>query len=376
MLMRLLLVMGAIFLLASQPALPDMVRVTGQAAVEAGDEALARRSALEDALYQAALAGGAQVDGFSVVDQGVLTGESILLRPSSRILDFAIVDEFKAGANYEVVIDAYVGTQPDLGCAVRPDVVLTAVRPHIHASMRTPLWMKGALEMAHDRTLDALGQTAKIRITRSNIDMGAGGHRASAVQDNFDYQTLLTGRASRAMAPVSKLPEDARGLQLRWSSDAARVNATRVTVSVEARIIDPAAPSRGKDMRLRHTIRLAPDTPWRALNVVARKDQDAVADALADHISAGLVPLLAQLPCAPLVAQLEPAGQDRFRVSLGARDGLTKQSLAFAEGRGQAWTVFRVTELAQSSAIISPMNAARAPDGLAGVSVRFSGGMR
>ena len=57
----------------------------------------------------------------------------------------------------------------------------------------------------------------------------------------------------------------------------------------------------------------------------------------------------------------------------GPSDGPARQS---AEGRGQAWTVFRVTELAQSSAIISPMNAARAPDGLVGVSVRFSGGMQ
>ena len=376
MLMRLLLVMGAVFLLATQPALPDMVRVTGRAFVEAGKQDLARRTALEDALYQAALAGGAQVDGFSVVDQGVLTGDSILLRPSSRLLDFAIVEEYAAGSQYEVVIDAYVGTQPDLGCAVRPDVELIAVRPHIHASMRTPLWMKGALELAHDQTLDALGRTAKIKITRSNIDITPRGRQASAVQDDFDYQTLLTGRATRAAAPVSQLPKDARGLQLRWSSDAARVNATRVTVTVEARILDPAAPSRAGGQRLRHTIRLAPDTPWRALNVVARKDQGAVADALAEHISAGLMPLLAQLPCAPLVAQLEPADEGSFRVSLGERDGLTKQSLAFAEGRGQAWTVFRVTELAQSSAIISPMNAARAPDGLVGVSVRFSGGMQ
>jgi len=52
------------------------------------------------------------------------------------------------------------------------------------------------------------------------------------VQDDFYYQTLLTGRATRAAAPVSQLPKYARGLQLRWSSDAARVNSTRVTVTV------------------------------------------------------------------------------------------------------------------------------------------------
>ena len=94
-----------VLLLVPQTSVAEMVRVTGRAALEAGNDTLMRRRALEDALYQASLAGGAEVDGFSLADQGVLAGEAVLLRPSSKILDFAVLREQKASSHYEVTIE-------------------------------------------------------------------------------------------------------------------------------------------------------------------------------------------------------------------------------------------------------------------------------
>jgi hypothetical protein len=358
-----------------RPSAADMVRVTGRAALQIGDDAGARRIALEDALYQASLAGGAELDGFTVADQGVLTGDTILLRPSSKILDFQILSETKLRSHYEVAIEAYVGEQPELGCSVRPDVVLTAVKPKIYASPKTPLWMKAALERAHIQTLGVLSKAAKIKVVESEINLShATAQTAATAEAGFDYQSLLTGGARKAKRKAAKLSDNARALQLKWVADGASMRTGKVAVSLEAKIIDPAAPSRGRHIRLRHNLTLSPGTPWRALNVVARKDQESAAMALSKKIGAGLVPHLEELACAPLVARLKSAGKKQYRVQLGARDGLTRQSLAFAEGAGQAWTVFRIVELSQSSAIVAPMNASRAGVKLVGAQVRFSVG--
>ncbi|MEN8891818.1 MAG: flagellar assembly protein T N-terminal domain-containing protein [Planktotalea arctica] len=365
----------SVLLLVPQTSAAEMVRVTGRAALEAGKDTLVRRRALEDALYQASLAGGAEVDGFSLADQGVLAGEAVLLRPSSRILDFAVLREQKASSHYEVTIEAYVGTQPDLGCSVRPDVVLTAVRPQVYASAKTPLWMKDALLLAHEETLAVLSGAAKTKITQSDISMRAVRAQPSVkVQSNFDYQTLLAGGATASQSGPTKLPENTRALELKWVADGMSMRARSVNVTLDARIIDAAAPSRGRTVRVTHKLKISPDTPWRALNVVSRKDQQGAAAELSEKMGAGVVPLLEQFACAPLVAPLQAAGKDRFRVELGARDGLTRQSLAFVEGRGQMWSVLRVVELAQSSAIVKPMNTARAGQNLLGASVRFNVG--
>ena len=68
----------------------EMVTVTGRAVIqheEAVDEA--RNLALEDALYYAALEGGAQVNGYSAVDETTSLREMFIVRPASRILDYS-----------------------------------------------------------------------------------------------------------------------------------------------------------------------------------------------------------------------------------------------------------------------------------------------
>jgi hypothetical protein len=75
-----------------------------------------------------------------------------------------------------------------------------------------------------------------------------------------------------------------------------------------------------------------------------------------------------------LVSNLAAAGKGQYRVDLGIRDGLTRQSLAFVDGGQSAWTVLRIVELAASSAIVAPMNPARATSRLTGTQVRFNDG--
>ena len=367
--------LGVLLSYAPNIVTAEMVRVTGRAALQSGNDTVARRYALEDALYQASLAGGAAVDGFTVVDKGILTGDTILLRPSSKILDFQILREAKLKSHFEVTIDAYVGEQPELGCSARPDIILTAVRPQIYASMKTPLWMTSALERAHSKTLAVLSKAAKIKIVESDVNLNqASVQRNAVVSANFDYQALLTGGARKAQSKPETLSKNARALQLKWTADGASMRTGKVAVTLEAKIVDPAAPSRGRDIRLGHTLMLSPGTPWRALNIIAQKDQESAAAALSKEMGAGLVPLLEELACAPLVGRLKSVGKKQYRVQLGTRDGLTRQSLAFAEGGGQAWTVFRIVELAQSSAVIAPMNASRSGTKLSGSQVRFSVG--
>jgi hypothetical protein len=121
-------------------------------------------------------------------------------------------------------------------------------------------------------------------------------------------------------------------------------------------------------------VAISPNTPLRALNVLARKDATAISKIIAKHAGDELAAWLGSYACAPLKSVLEASGSDRFRVDLGARDGLTRQSLAFVEGHGQPWTVLRILELTTSSAIVSPLNTSRAAQHLNGAPVRFEVG--
>lgn len=365
--------LGAVvlFILGSGPVFADMVRVTGRAGVTDNNTDRAQRIALEDALYLAALEGGADVSGFSMADNGVLTGESILLRPNSRILDYSVVSQGRSGHHYEVVIDAYVGTAPALGCAVRPAVHLIAGTPQIHVGPTAPLWAQEALEMAHDATIRGLGDTPQIQISARDISLAAVGQSDSRLPAGFDYNTLMGGQARVEISRANPIPDTARGLHLSWHATAPGLQASTMTVTLHARLLDPAAPGRAQQISINHVIAVSANTPWRTINVLARKDAHEVAKSVAESVSAELAAWLGSYACAPLQGYLTSAGNGRFRIDLGSRDGLTHQSLAFAEGRGQPWTVFRIVELSPSQAILSPLNARRADAQMAGAQVRF-----
>ena len=349
----------------------DMVRVTGRAALVDGNTELAQRRALEDALYLAALEGGADVSGFSMSNQGILTGESILMQPSSRILDYSILHQRSLNSHYEVEIEAYVGSVPEIGCAVRPVVRLIAGRPQIHAGQTAPLWADEALQQAHDATIRLLKSIPRVELSSSDMSFIQEPQARSNVPNGFDYQTLLSGRTNIPVVAIPNIPDSSRALNLSWHATAPGLNAHTLTVGLSAQIIDPAAPDRMRQISTTQTVAISTNTPWRALNVLARRDARKVAEIASIKAAADLSAWLDDYACAPLRAGLIAAGSGNFRIDLGSRDGLTRQSLAFAEGHGQPWTVFRIVELTTSSAMVSPLNVNRAGQHLEGAHVRF-----
>ena len=366
-----LLALFVLLVLTAGPSFADMVRVTGRAAVTDNDTDRAQRYALEDALYLAALEGGADVSGFSMADNGVLTGESILMRPNSRILDYSVVSQGRSGHHYEVVIEAYVGAAPALGCAVRPAVHLIAGNPHIHVGPTAPLWAKEALELAHDATIAGLAATPQIQISARDISFATVEQSGRKLPAGFDYNSLMGGQPRVEASRSNQIPDTARGLHLSWHATAPGIQAATLTVTLQAQVLDPAAPGRAQQMSTSHVVAVSANTPFRTINVLARKDAHEVAKSVAANVSAELATWLGSYACAPLQGYLTAAGAGRFRIDLGSRDGLTHQSLAFAEDRGQPWTVFRIVELSPSHAILSPMNPRRAGAQLAGAQVRF-----
>ena len=56
---------------------------------------VAKKRALDDALYLASLQGGAKIDGYSTVDTNTSLNENLLIRPSSSIKDFVILEKVK-----------------------------------------------------------------------------------------------------------------------------------------------------------------------------------------------------------------------------------------------------------------------------------------
>ena len=106
-----------------------MVETVGRAVIQ-GDQGAenARMLALEEALYLAALRGGAKINGFSAIETNSAISESFVIRPASNIVDYTITKEEKLGEHYTVTILAAVGSVENTGCKVGSIINLTSYK--------------------------------------------------------------------------------------------------------------------------------------------------------------------------------------------------------------------------------------------------------
>ena len=172
-----------------------MVTATGRAVIN--DQAAlheAKNIALEDALYLAALRGGAKIDGFSSVQADTSLDDHFVVRPSSEILDYRIINEVKDDLHYEVTVEAAVGKISEPACHDRAVGHLTMFAPTMSMTRSVPGWLSTMPSMM---MVDLYRQLENI----TNLTLY---NEAATVLDpvqmkrdaRYDYNALMNGKAS------------------------------------------------------------------------------------------------------------------------------------------------------------------------------------
>jgi len=118
-----------------------MVFTSGRAVIVNGDKEIAKRRALDEALYLASLQGGAKVDGFSSIDTKTRLKENLVIRPASEIIDFKVLDESSDSTHYKVKIQAaLLQKNMNLKCDTNRVHNISLLQPHYIISSNSPAW--------------------------------------------------------------------------------------------------------------------------------------------------------------------------------------------------------------------------------------------
>jgi hypothetical protein len=345
------------------PALAEVaeVRATGRAvATGAGGERELRRRALEEALFEAAIAGGADVTGFTASDRSAIVSDQLVLRPASRILDYAILSEERSGEILTITIRALVGEVAPAGTCprdVRLDV--TALRPRLQLAPDAPAWGQRVLEDVSRRLLDALDNHRAVTLSRSDAIAGAPA-KASTIDAAFDYTALTTGSRTQAVA--------SHGLAY-----AATVTLGRAKSEGGRDALELVVDSRLGDVRrtLRETYLLPRKTPIEALNALTAPDRRTIAQALAQGARPHVEALVRAHVCRPLEGRLRASGDGALSLPFGRAHGLTRGHIAYTEGRDTPYTLLEIVDLGEHSVTLRPIDRRRGAGSLAGAHVRF-----
>ena len=352
---------------AGQASGMRFTETTGRAAIiDPAMEQEARMMALEDALYLAALEGGARIDGFSAVMADSSLEDHFVIRPASRILDYTITNEVIDDLHYQVSIRAAVGDLPKGTCLHRRDVNLTVFAPKIthgkavaaEAGPMAPRVISALIE-----TIEAHPGINAIRATDTVLDPA----RLARTTDQFDYQALTTGVTRVRRGDFALIPE------ITLTSRRVRNGFDRhddMLVSIEMHLFagESYAPVDHFESRQQITTRLR--SPFRTVNVLGQPRRPVILDTMRAPVAALVDDMAAKLQCAPLSATMSVV-DGRLSVPIGSYHGMRENALAVASGTDTPWQIMRVTSVSPMSSMLTPLNEKRDINTLAGRTAEF-----
>ena len=344
----------------------QMVTATGRAVISHRDALNeAKNAALEDALYLAALSGGAKIDGFSSIQADTALDDHFVVRPSSEILDYNIIDEIHDDQHYQVTVQAAIGTVEREGCQNRVVGHISMFAPSYNLTRHVPGWLSTTPQLMVSTLYDLMAAQSELTLTNyagTKLDVGA------LIKDaRYDYQTLTSSRPKVADGDFAFATE------IRFGS--ARVDKGMhqqhfLDVTITSHMFSGSRYQNLGDVTHSSRIKTGGTSISQTISTLAAPKRSDIQEALLQLVDTHAKALSQTMLCLPLSATMTQR-DDSLYISIGARQGLGPNHLAVVSGHMTPWTILRVTKSDADGATLMPLNRQRNLAELNGQTVTF-----
>ena len=344
----------------------QIVMSTGRAAIisnEHIDETRAR--ALEDALYSAALLGGAEIDGFSSVQAGSQLDDHFVVRPSSKIIDYDIVDERFDDLHYTVEIEAAVGELKKVDCQNRSFNTVTMFAPVFRVDEKIPAWLSHQPAVMIKIMQENLSRKPNFNLVNmANLPLDP---KELTRDKTYSYKTLTSGATNVlngdfALATTITLKRTVKKTSFQQNHF--------VDVMVESTVFVDSDYRPAEKVTHQAKFPIRNFLPTQLMSVLASPNPTKIKGNLSKLISEHAAELETVMRCTPLSATMI-AKEDGLHIPIGSRHGLQDNRLAVVSNEVMPWTVLRLIKINADSAVLMPLNRKRSSAQLSGQSVSF-----
>ncbi len=339
------------------------VEVTGRAVIQENDKYISKRAALEDALYLASLKGGAMVSGFSALDGLSNLSEEVVVRPTSGILDYSIINETIADQHYEITIRALVGNGEIIsGCQSRSSVTITVFSPKLITHPSAPAWSQTLPTKSFQRIFNDLSLINNVKLINA-VETNRLENNRNLKSNNFDYNALTS--------KVVQFEEAEFALDTKVYVDIVQhPHSTSISnpsledylrLSVNISITDALSGFKVFDIEKKGISFIGPrKTIFRSLNVFSAPQKNNVKTSLLTIFDGLADEIYSKLSCQSLKSVALPSDDKKsIQLNLGSNQGVDLGKLALAESRNTPFTVFEVVNVSPQSSTLVPLDKSR-----------------
>ncbi len=182
------------------------VEATGRAVLVVGDIQISRKRALEDALYLAALKGGADINGFSAINSNTIINDQSIISATNRVIDFKIIKEEQNKEFLSIKIRAIVGGKTSSkNCKIRP-INITLFKGSINTETNIPSKLSRKMIQWYNGIYDSITQLPNvnaINYRNKSLDQVIKAN----INPSYDYNALTKGLPLIQAGDYSLVPE-------------------------------------------------------------------------------------------------------------------------------------------------------------------------
>ena len=351
------------------------VEVTGRSVIQDDSPILAKNTALEDALYLAALEGGAKVSGYSLIDSFSNLREEVIVQPASGILDYTIIDEMISDQHYEVTIRALIGKNNNrIGCKSRITSTLIAFQPEVYINQNSPAWSQYLPNQIYKNMIDNLSNFDEIEIINAT-DTKLNINNNKLKLNDFDYNVLTGNVVNYKPADLSLetkfLIEPVQNLYPTNLSTETLEEHLKITTEIIIKDI-----SNNKEIFKTSKDALTfigpRETIFKSINILSRPKRKKIINSLISAFDEIPLEINENLKCVSLITIAQPSNiENAINVNLGTNQGISLGNLALSESRDTPFSVFEVIDVSPNQSKLMPLNLSRNIENYYGKTITF-----
>ena len=347
------------------------IETTGRAVIE-DDEMIdiSRRRALEDALYLAALHGGAKINGYSAVSTDTSIQENLVIQPASKILDYTIISEERADMHFIVKIRSAVGQLRKKECDNKGLKSLSVYKPVINIDPSAPFWVNSLANELTNEIMVSLKSAEDINLT-DNSFVSLDRDQLITANDDYDYISLTSGREKTRYGDYAAVPA---------ISIAEREKLVGFTtynsllITFDTNVYDGSTYTSSFSKSKSLEALFSSSGPWRTINLLLKTNRDNIVEPISIAAKEHAKEVIDNLICKE-INSIITVNNGKIEVPLGKRHGIKISALAVTKGEQTPFNVLRVEQVSETKSVLVPLNTALELSKLNGKSIQFLGNM-
>tara|TARA_E500000075_G_scaffold133834_1_gene148769 strand:+ start:540 stop:1718 length:1179 start_codon:yes stop_codon:yes gene_type:complete len=344
----------------------------GRAVIVDGNEELAKKRALDDALYLASLQAGAKIDGYSKVDTNTSLSENLLVRPSSSIKDFVILEESKNETHFKIKIQAILVSEDDvLNCSARENVSLSFFKPNFIISSRLPARLQKLPGIISKNIYENINKFENINL-RDASNFSFNPVKFSSLPVSLDYEALVEGKTSALKTGEFGLHTL---IELKSSNNSMTRFINKLDVSLTINIYEGVNFNNIETLNYNFSVLLGAETGYQHIDGFYKIPYDKIKEIVQRSISKIQFRVKDELSCYPLEAKAELV-KGVLTVPLGFNQGVNIGKVGFASNNNpnhsmNDWVVLTVKKSSGDFSVIEPLNPQNKKENINGKIIRF-----